>query len=127
MLGEAKAIAFIGVSDLNAGRAFYEGVLGLAIVSQDDFAVVADAGGVTIRITQPPQVTAAPYTVLGFQVEDVSAAVAGLVAKGVVFERYPWFGDAQGPDGVWLAPSGTRVAWFKDPDGNLLSISGPDA
>jgi catechol 2,3-dioxygenase-like lactoylglutathione lyase family enzyme len=127
MLGEATAIAFIGVSDLDAGRAFYEGVLGLTIVSQDDFAVVADAGGVQVRITQPPQVIAASYTVLGFQVEDVSAAVSGLVAKGIVFERYPWFGDAQDADGVWLAPSGTRVAWFKDPDGNLLSISGPDA
>jgi catechol 2,3-dioxygenase-like lactoylglutathione lyase family enzyme len=127
VLSSATAIAFIGVSSLDAGRAFYEGMLGLAIVSQDEFAVVADAGGVQVRITQPPQVIAAPYTVLGFQVEDVSATVSGLVAKGIVFERYPWFGDAQDADGVWLAPSGTRVAWFKDPDGNLLSISGPDA
>jgi catechol 2,3-dioxygenase-like lactoylglutathione lyase family enzyme len=126
VLNSATAIAFIGVSDLDAGRAFYEGVLGLTIVSQDDFAVVADAGGVQVRITQPPQVIAAPYTVLGFQVQDVSAAVAGLAARGVAFERYPWFGEAQGADGVWLAPSGTRVAWFKDPDGNLLSVSGPD-
>jgi catechol 2,3-dioxygenase-like lactoylglutathione lyase family enzyme len=126
MLGNSPAMAFVGVSDLNAGRAFYEGVLGLRVLSQDDFAVVAQAGGVTIRITQPPAVSAAPYTVLGFEVDDVSGMAAALAATGIAFERYSWFGDAQGPDGVWLAPSGHKVAWFKDPDGNLLSISGPD-
>ncbi len=121
MLGEATAITFLGVSDLDAARAFYEGVLGLTVVSQDGFSVVVQAGGVTIRITRPPQVTPASYTVLGFRVDDVSATTAGLGARGIVFERYGWF--EQDADGVWIAPSGTSVAWFKDPDGNLLSIS----
>lgn len=123
MLGDARAVAFVGASDLDVARAFYEGVLGLTVVSQDAFVVVAQAGGVSVRIIKPPQVAAASYTVLGFIVEDVPAKAAALAERGVAFERYPWFGEAQGPDGVWLAPSGAHVAWFKDPDGNLLSIS----
>jgi catechol 2,3-dioxygenase-like lactoylglutathione lyase family enzyme len=121
MLSDCPAVAFIGAADLTRARAFYEGVLGLSVVSQDDFAVVARAGGVSLRITQPPQVVAAPYTVLGFSVRDVAAEVAALAARGVAFERY----DGMGQDaaGVWSAPGGGKVAWFKDPDGNLLSLS----
>jgi catechol 2,3-dioxygenase-like lactoylglutathione lyase family enzyme len=122
MLGNAPAKAFVGVSDLKAAQAFYEGALGLSIVSQTDFSVVASAGGVEIWITKPPVVTPAAYTVLGFQVDDVPAMAVALRGKGVAFEVYPGFD--QDADGVWTAPSGTKVAWFKDPDGNLLSISG---
>ena len=123
MLSDSPAIAFVAASDLDRARAFYEGVLGLAIVSQDGFAVVVRAGGVTIRIAQPPEVIVAPYTVLGFDVADVAAEAAALVSRGVVFERYDWMGQAQDDNGVWTAPSGAKVAWFKDPDGNLLSLS----
>lgn len=122
MLGNARAKAFVGVADLDAARAFYEGVLGLTITTASPFSVVAVAGGVEIWITKPPQVTPAAYTVLGFEVDDVSAMARALKARGVTFEVYPGFD--QDADGVWTAPSGTKVAWFKDPDGNLLSISG---
>ena len=126
MLSNSPAMAYLGVSDLEAGKAFYEGVLGLPVVWQNEFAVVVEAGGVKVWLTKPPQVVAAGYTVLGFQVSDVAAKAGELRAKGVTFERYPWFGDSQDADGIWTAPSGTKVAWFKDPDGNLLSISNPD-
>ena len=123
MLSDCPAVAFVAAADLDRARAFFEGVLGLAIVSQDGFAVVARAGGVTIRIAQPPEVILAPYTVLGFDVTDVASEAAALALRGVSFERYDWMGEAQDADGVWTAPGGAKVAWFKDPDGNLLSLS----
>ena len=111
------------VTDMAKARAFYEGVLGLKILSQDMFAVLAEAGGVHVRISRAPIVVPQPFTVLGFDIEDMDAVVSGLSARGVTFERYPFFGDAQDARGVWSAPGGTLVAWFKDPDGNLLSLS----
>jgi catechol 2,3-dioxygenase-like lactoylglutathione lyase family enzyme len=116
-------MALVGVSDLGTARTFYGGLLGLEIVSEDGFALVALAGGMRIRITLVPSVVACGYTVLGFEVPDTKASAAQLAAAGIVFEHYSFLGDAQGPDGIWEAPGGTRVAWFKDPDGNLLSIS----
>jgi catechol 2,3-dioxygenase-like lactoylglutathione lyase family enzyme len=124
LLADCPAVAFVGAADLAKARAFYEGVLGLTIVSQDGFAVVAQAGGVTIRISQPPQVAAAPYTVLGFEVDDIAGKVAALTARGVAFERYAFMGETQDASGIWTVPGGGgKVAWFKDPDGNLLSLS----
>ncbi|MDB5461468.1 MAG: glyoxalase/bleomycin resistance protein/dioxygenase [Caulobacteraceae bacterium] len=122
MLADSKAVAFVTVTDLDRARAFYEGVLSLKVLSQDVFAVMAQAGGVKLRISRAPVVVPAPYTVAGFDVEDIDAIVDGLASRGVVFERYPFFGDAQDARGVWSAPGGARVAWFKDPDGNLLSV-----
>ena len=123
MLAQSKAVAFLGAADLDRARAFYEGVLGLPILSQDELMVTAEAGGVSIRITQPQAVDPQRYTVLGFDVQDIGAKVAGLTARGVIFEHYSFFGDAQDALGVWTAPGGRRVAWFKDPDGNLLSLA----
>jgi catechol 2,3-dioxygenase-like lactoylglutathione lyase family enzyme len=123
MLANASPMGFLAVSDFARARAFYEGVLGLAFVSQDDFALVMRSGPLLIRFTTPPELVIAPYTVFGWGVADIDSVVAALSAKGVSFERYAHFGDSQGPDGVWSAPSGARVAWFKDPDGNLLSLS----
>ena len=122
MLANSKAVAFASAMDLDRARAFYEGVLGLKVVEQDVFAVLCEAGGVKVRISKVPLVTPQAYTVLGFDVADIDAVVDGLTAKGVVFERYPFFGPAQDARGVWTAPSATKVAWFKDPDGNLLSV-----
>jgi catechol 2,3-dioxygenase-like lactoylglutathione lyase family enzyme len=122
MLRNSRAVAFVTVTDLDRARAFYEGVLDLEVVSQDVFAVMAQAGGVTLRISRAPVVVPAPYTVAGFEVDDIDAIVDGLTGRGVAFERYPFFGAAQDDRGVWTAPGGARVAWFKDPDGNLLSV-----
>ncbi len=121
MLGQAKLVAFTAVSDAARARAFYRDVLGLRLVSEDGFAIVFDAHGTTLRVSLVKEVVAAPYTVLGWGVADIAAAVKGLSAAGVQFERYPWM--EQDDLGIWSAPGGARVAWFKDPDGNLLSLS----
>ncbi len=116
-------MGFIAATDFAAAKVFYVGTLGLDFVSQDDFALVLRAGALTIRVTVPPQFTPAGYTVFGWEVKDIAAEVAALAAKGIAFEHYPFFGDAQAADGVWTAPSGDKVAWFKDPSGNVLSLS----
>ena len=123
MLNDSTPIAFVGVSDLARAQEFYGGVLGLEVVSVDQFAIQARASGVALRITKVPAVTVAPYTVLGFAVDGIDAKADELAAKGVVLERFPFLGDAQNVKGIWTSPSGAKVAWFKDPDGNLLSIS----
>ncbi len=121
MLRQAKLVAFTAVSDAARARAFYRDVLGLKLISEDGFAIVFDAHGTTLRVSLVKEVVAAPYTVLGWGVADIAAAVKGLSAAGVQFERYPWM--EQDDLGIWSAPGGARVAWFKDPDGNLLSVS----
>jgi catechol 2,3-dioxygenase-like lactoylglutathione lyase family enzyme len=123
MLAAAAPMGFLAVSDFARARTFYESVLGLEFVSQDDFALVLRSGPILIRFTQPPELVIAPYTAFGWQVADIDAVVAKLSTKGVSFERYAHFGDSQCADGVWSALSGAKVAWFKDPDGNLLSLS----
>ena len=121
MLGQAKLVAFAAVSDAARARAFYRDVLGLKLISEDGFAIVFDAHGTPLRVSLVKEVVAAPYTVLGWGVTDIAAAVQELSAAGVQFERYPWM--EQDDLGIWSAPGGARVAWFKDPDGNLLSVS----
>jgi catechol 2,3-dioxygenase-like lactoylglutathione lyase family enzyme len=121
MLGSSKLVAFVGTADAARARAFYADVLGLRLVSEDRFALVFDVGGTSLRVAIVPAVAAAPYTVLGWQVPDIRAAVGALVARGVRFERYDFM--QQDDLGVWTAPSGARVTWFKDPVGNLLSLT----
>jgi catechol 2,3-dioxygenase-like lactoylglutathione lyase family enzyme len=121
MLGSAKLMAIVTVSDAAQAMAFYRDVLGLTLASEDGFALVFDVGGTTLRVSIAKQVTVAPYTVAGWEVADAEATVRALAAKGVKFERFP--GMKQDGLGVWTAPSGAKVAWFKDPDGNLLSVS----
>lgn len=125
MLGNRPAVAFVSVSDIEAARTFYETVLGLEIVSQDAFGIVARAGGVTVRLIQPSLRASAVYTVLGFETADIAADVGALAGRGIAFERYDFLGEAQDAAGIWTAPAGDRVAWFKDPDGNVLALSQP--
>jgi catechol 2,3-dioxygenase-like lactoylglutathione lyase family enzyme len=121
MLESGHIVAFAAATDLNRARAFYERVLGLRVAEQNDFACVLDANGTMLRITAVPEVSRADYTVLGWKVADITAAVRGLAARGVVFLRYD--GMDQDSDGVWTAPGGDKVAWFADPDGNVLSLT----
>lgn len=116
-------MGFIAATDFVAARAFYVGVLGLEFVTHDGFALVLRSGDLQIRLTVPPEFTPAGYTVFGWRIADIDAEVARLAARGVTFELYPFFGDAQAASGVWTAPNGDKVAWFKDPSGNLLSLS----
>ena len=124
MLGSADLIAFVPSRNLTVSRPFYEKTLGLTFLGEDRFALVFDANEVTVRVVNVSTVDAfapAPFTILGWQVPSAALAVAELVANGVRFERYP--GMDQDADGIWTAPGGARVAWFKDPDGNTLSIT----
>ncbi len=120
-LSASPLMAFAATTDLDRARAFFEGVLGLRVVAQDPFAVVLDASGTVLRVTLVEQVAVAGYTVLGWMVDDIGAMAAALAAAGVSFERFD--GMDQDDRGIWTAPGGDRVAWFKDPDGNTLSIS----
>jgi catechol 2,3-dioxygenase-like lactoylglutathione lyase family enzyme len=121
MLSTNPLIAFVPSKDTGRSRSFYESALGLRFVCDDSFAVVMDSNGTMIRIVRVGEFTPAPFTILGWQVGDIHAAVAELSGKGVQFNRYPYF--EQSPDGVWTAPDGAMVAWFSDPDGNVLSVS----
>jgi catechol 2,3-dioxygenase-like lactoylglutathione lyase family enzyme len=122
-LGNQPVIAFIATRDAEGARRFYRDVLGLVLVlDQLPFALVFDACGTMLRVTPVKELQPAPYTVLGWQVPDIVAAAKAMENAGVRFERYP--GLEQDELGIWTAPGGAaRVAWFKDPDGNTLSIS----
>jgi catechol 2,3-dioxygenase-like lactoylglutathione lyase family enzyme len=121
MLETSEVVAFVGSADLPQARMFYEQALGLRLIEYNDFACVLDANGTMLRVTAVPEVCGAGYTVLGWRVTDIAAAVRGLAARGVVFLRYD--GMDQDGDGVWTAPGGDKVAWFADPDGNILSLT----
>jgi catechol 2,3-dioxygenase-like lactoylglutathione lyase family enzyme len=121
MLNQSPVIGFIPTKDAGRARAFYVDLLGLEPVSEDPFALVVAANGTHIRIVNTGDFTPAPYTILGWQVPDITHAAQTLAAQGVTFERYAYF--EQDALGIWTAPDGTNVAWFKDPDGNTLSIS----
>ena len=121
MLGSQKIISFVAVTDYAKSRAFYEGTLGLKFVSQDDFALVMEGNGTKIRMAKLPNLQPAHYTVLGWEVSAIEKMVEDLELRGVQFDRYG-FMPADGPP-IWTAPGGDKVAWFKDPDGNVLSLS----
>ena len=120
MLGSIDIVAFVPTKDTERARAFYEGVLGLRFVKDDGFALVLDANGIMVRVAKA-QFTPAPFTILGWQVSDIKKVVTGLQGKCVQFERFGFF--EQDELGIWTAPTGDKVAWFKDPDGNVLSVS----
>ena len=115
MLAAAAPMGFLATRDFRERGHFYEGVLGLEFVAQDDFALVMRSGSLFIRFTRPPELVIAPYTVFGWQVADIDAVVAKLSTKGVSFERYAHFGDSQHGDGVWSAPSGAKFGMVQGP------------
>lgn len=121
MLSDSKMIGFIATTDYAKARAFYEGQLGLRFVSQDQFALVLESNGNMIRIPKAKDVKPHAFTVLGWEVASIEDKVSQLQEKGVAFEKYGIPG--QDERGIWTAPGGDKVAWFKDPDGNVLSIS----
>lgn len=120
MLGSATVVALVGTVKPEISRAFYADTLGLKFISDDSFAMVFEGKNARIRVSRVPGVTPAAYAVLAFQVDDIGKAVDGLTAKGVIFARFGFF--VQDARGIWSAPDGTKVAWFHDPDLNLLSV-----
>lgn len=121
MLKGNRLMAFLPVSDADRARRFYRDTLGLKLISEDGFALAFDVEGVMLRATLVPKFTPQTFTVLGWQVADASATAKQLAAAGVALERFG--GMNQDEDGLWHSPSGALVGWFKDPDGNVLSIT----
>lgn len=120
MLGSATLTALVGTMKPEAAKAFYADTLGLKFINDDSYAMVFEGKNARIRVSRVPGVTPAAYAVLAFDVADIEQAIDGLAAKGVVFARFGFF--VQDARGVWTAPDGTKVAWFHDPDLNLLSL-----
>jgi catechol 2,3-dioxygenase-like lactoylglutathione lyase family enzyme len=116
-----RIVTFLLTKNPEACLGFYRDVLGFSFLRDDGFALVFDLHGTMLRIGKMQDFTPAQNTVLGWEVEDIGAAVGELVRKGVAFERYPNMG--QDGDGIATFPTGDKVAWFKDPDGNVLSLS----
>ena len=123
MLTNSKPVILIPTIKKQEAQEFYENVLGLKFKVDDGFALVFDTAGIMLRLTPVQEFTPHQFSVLGWEVDDISGAVSYLVKRGVTFERYdfPWM--EQDALGIWAAPDGTQVAWFKDPDGNLLSVA----
>ncbi len=121
MLGSMDIIAFVAITDVEKARTFYEGVLGLRFIKDDGFALVFEANGTMVRAAKMKEFTPAQYSVLGWQVSHIEDVVRSLRDRGVKFEIFGFF--KQDELGIWTAPTGDKVAWFKDPDGNVLSVS----
>lgn len=121
MLAAGQIVGFVPTLDSLKARGFYEDQLGFQFVSDDQFALVMKAGSTSIRIAKAKNFTPAPYTVMGGEVAEIEAVVRWLTQRGVVFEKYPFVQDRD--LGIWTTPGGDKVAWFKDPDGNVLSVS----
>src|SRR3954452_23904117 len=123
ILGGSEVIAFAPTTDPAKARAFYAGVLGLRLVADEKpFSLVFDMNGTMLRVTTVQELKPQQFTILGWRVADVEAVVDRLVAAGVSFERYPGLNDSD-QRGIWNSPGGARIAWFKVPDGNVLSLT----
>ena len=121
MLTDSDPVAFVPTSTPEVAKRFYGETLGLRLVADDPFAIVFDLHGTRLRVEKTQRFEPQPFTVLGWTVRDIARTVAELAERGVRFERY----DALRQDerGVWTSPGGAKVAWFKDPDGNTLSLT----
>ena len=119
----AAPVTFVITANRAAAKPFYADVLGLRVLGEDDHAVTFDAGNRTpLRLTTMPGYQSAGHTVLGWHVADLPAVMAALKAKGVAFKTYEGMG--QDANGVWASPDGgAKLAWFTDPDGNVLSLT----
>lgn len=121
MLRTSAPIAFLATVMPERARAFYAETLGLQLLADDEFSLHFDLAGVPLRLQKVRELNPQPFTALGWQVADAVATIAALRAKGVACERYPFL--QQDAHDIWEAPGGARIAWFKDPDGNLLSVT----
>jgi catechol 2,3-dioxygenase-like lactoylglutathione lyase family enzyme len=118
-----RMIGFVITSDAEKAKTFYGGVLGFRLMNEDEYALSFDANGTMLRVNKGRDFKPAPGTVLGWEVDDIHAAIRELTPRGVHFEQFGLPFMPQDGLGVWTPPNGDRVAWFKDPDGNVLSIS----
>jgi catechol 2,3-dioxygenase-like lactoylglutathione lyase family enzyme len=123
MLASATITALVGTMKPDASKAFYQDILGLKFINDDTYAMIFEGKNARVRVSRVPAVVPAQYAVLAFTVDDIDKAVDALTAQGVMFARFGFF--VQDAKGIWSAPDGTKVAWFHDPDLNLLSVVQP--
>ncbi|MGC2299749.1 MAG: VOC family protein [Acidobacteriaceae bacterium] len=121
MLGNQKIVSFVPIRDAARARAFYRDILGLRLLAEDNFALLFEVEGVHLRATLVGKFQPQPFTVLGWSVADAAETARKLNSAGISCERFPPLD--QDELGLWRAPGGAHIAWFKDPDGNILSIS----
>lgn len=121
MLTEPKVTAFLPTVKPEKAKQFYQNILGLNLLSEDNYALEFEGNGTMLRITVVPELNPHPFAVLGFKIENIVSQVQMLTNKGVTFERYSSL--EQDDLGVWTSPSKAKIAWFKDPDGNLISLT----
>jgi catechol 2,3-dioxygenase-like lactoylglutathione lyase family enzyme len=121
MLGDKKLKAFVPTTDADKARRFYEDTLGLTLLSQDDYALEFDANGTLLRVTFVRELVPQGFTILGWNVPDIYEMIRSLNEKGIECNQYDFL--KQDNDGVWISPGGSKVAWFNDPDGNVLSLT----
>jgi catechol 2,3-dioxygenase-like lactoylglutathione lyase family enzyme len=121
-LSNYNIIAFASIVDVARAKSFYQDTLGLRLIAEEPpFALIFDANGIMLRLGMAKELPPAHGTVLGWQVPDIAATAKSLQQSRIRFERYEWM--QQDDLGIWTSPTGAKVAWFKDPDGNILSIS----
>jgi catechol 2,3-dioxygenase-like lactoylglutathione lyase family enzyme len=121
MLNTSKIISFVATKNPEIAREFYEKTLGLSLVSDDPFALVFNVNGAMLRVAKVQELTPAKHAVLGWDVQDIRATIKELTKRDVRFERYAGF--PQDEQGIWTSPVGAKIAWFKDGDGNTLSLT----
>ncbi len=121
MLSQSRIMAFCATAKPEEAKRFYQSVLGLPLVEDSPFAIVFDCNGVELRVQKVPHVAPGTHTTLGWSVTSIESQIRELAAAGVVFEKFP--GLQQDQHGIWVAPNGAKIAWFRDPDGNILSLA----
>ncbi|MDE1192764.1 MAG: VOC family protein [Arachidicoccus sp.] len=121
MLADKKLKAFVPTVKPSEAKLFYQDILGLKLLSEDNFALEFDANGTLLRVIIVQDLTPQQFTVLGWNVDDIVSVIKQLNGKNIFCERYGFF--EQDDLGIWTSPNGSKVAWFKDPDGNVLSLT----
>ncbi len=121
MLADKELKAFVATVKPAEAKKFYQNTLGLSLLSEDNYALEFNANGTLLRVTIVPGFIPYPFTVLGWNVEDISSVIKSLNGKEVICEKYGFL--QQDSLGIWISPGGAKVAWFKDPDGNVLSLT----
>jgi predicted enzyme related to lactoylglutathione lyase len=121
MLSDKKLKAFVATTMPDKAKSFYKDVLGLKLLSEDNYALEFDAKGILLRVVTVQDLKPQPFTILGWNVDDISSTIKSLNDKNIFCEKYDFL--EQDNSGVWTSPNGSKVAWFKDPDGNVLSLT----
>ena len=121
MLAEMDLKAFVPTLSPDKAQFFYQELLGLELMSADEYALEFNAHGVSLRVITVSAFKPHEFTVLGWNVPDLSTLIHTMHSKGIFCERFPFL--QQDNLGIWISPRGSKIAWFKDPDGNLLSLT----